>query len=150
MIADTAVMIGTIASVVAAVVAVVALWAIFGWFRPRFDAKVDERRQAIKLEIDNKGFVSGQVNEVAVINGRNVDLEPKFFGLDDERFWAAELPRRSSWRLIMRARRGNPFPEDARVRIRWGNNKERAVVPEHMNGKSYYGPQVTSQWPEGH
>lgn len=148
-IADTVVLIGTIAGVVAAIAGIAALWAIFGWFRPQFDAKIDARRQAIRLGVHNKGFATGQVSEVAVINGRRVDLGPEFFGLEEQRFWAAELPKRSAWHLIIRARRPTPFPADARVRVRWGKNKVRDLVPEPQE-TSYYGPEMTSQWPEGH
>jgi hypothetical protein len=146
---DTIALIGAIAGVVAALAGVIALWAVFRRFKLSIRARIDERRQAIRVDLKNKGRASGQVSEVAVIDQHLVDLDPQFFGLDGDRFRSARLPKQSSWFLIIRDRSANrEFPPDARVRVRWGKRKKRDLVPEQVSATSYYGDLLKSEWPE--
>jgi hypothetical protein len=145
--ADTAAWIGAIAGTVAAVAAIAALWGVFRWFKPTFRARVDARRQAIRLDVVNDGRAGGWVNEVAVIGRDAGELNATFFDLEGGDFRRGDIPPHSRWHLIIRAPRGNPFPADAAVLVKWGRRGTRTLIPEATTGTSYYGEKLKSQWP---
>jgi hypothetical protein len=144
--ADTATWIGVAVGIVGALAGIAGLWGVFRWFRPAFRARIDERRQAIRLDVTNKGRAGGWIREVAAIDAQRNELDAAFAGLEGERFRPVELPGHTSWWLILAASRANgPFPEATSVLVRWGRGSERTLAPEKTKGVSYYG--MNSQWP---
>ena len=115
------------------------------WFRPRFKARIDKRRQAIRLDVKNRGRRTGRVNDVLVINSDTVQIPCEFAGLPEGRFQPADIPGRSLRHLILAAVRARgSFPADAEVKVKWGLDKERTVKPK-QNDAAYYGED--SHWP---
>jgi hypothetical protein len=134
-----------IVAIVGAVAAVAALWGVFTRFRPRFEARVDERRQAIRLDVANKGRASGRIGDVTVVDGELVGLPCAFAGLSDG-YYAAEIDGRSNWFLIIEAiREEGPFPEDAQVRVEWGRGPAKLIAVTQEKDTAYFG--MKSKWP---
>jgi hypothetical protein len=150
-IADTLLIATVVGAIAAVVAAALTVWAALRRFRPKIRARIDERRQAIRLDIRNKGGASGQISDLAVIDTNHIDLDPEFFGLADGHFRSARLEPHHSYKLIIRARKeSGEFPPNVRVRIGWGKGKIRDFFPTQIKGISYYGPMERSEWPEGH
>jgi hypothetical protein len=147
--ADTATWIGAAAGAVGAVAAVLGLWAVFRRFRPEMTARIDGRRQGIRIDFENRGRAAGRVSRVAIVRGGSMTEVPaEFAGLPEERFRAAELPARSGdWYLIAAApRTDGAFPEGVRVHARWGLGRRKTIEPEEAPDVGYAG--MASQWPE--
>jgi hypothetical protein len=137
--------IGAIASVAGALAAVAALWGVFRWFRPTFRARVDERRQAIRLDVANRGRASGWITRVAVIGPDGIHQQTNFAGFTGGQFKAAEVPGRTSWWLIIESTPvAGAFPEHAQVLVE-SRGRRRSIVPEVAAGLSYHGSK--SNWP---
>ena len=148
--ADTATWIGAIATAVGAVAAIAGvLWNMFRRFRPALRARVDARRQAIRLDVVNDGRAGGWINEVAVTGRDAGDMDATFFDLEGGDFRAAEIPPHSSWYLIIRAARGSPFPPDAEVYVEWARRGKCSLEPERVATTSYYADELKSLWPPG-
>lgn len=140
--ADAASWIGALAGVAALGVGSAALTR----FRPSFTARVDRRRQAIRLDVVNRGRATGVVSEVAVIGPTNDELPCDFAGLPDGRFQRAALDGREPKHLIIRARQNTgPFPPDVRVKVVSGRRRTKVLTPLPTN-TSYYGDDLLSDW----
>lgn len=144
--ADTLAWVGAGASVVSAVVGFAALYAVFKWFRPKFVARIDERRQAIRLDVVNNGRAAGRVRKVAPVDKQSVELDARYAGLKDSRFVPAEISGHSTWLLILEAQpQTGAFPPGTRLLVAWGRRKQRALKLESTHGVSYHG--MESDWP---
>lgn len=115
-------------------------------FRPHAKARIDERRQGIRLDLRNKGRASGRINQVAVVGNGDVELpEARFAGLPGDRFKPAELPARAKRYLIITATPATgAFPPSTRVRVEWGTGKNRTLEPKESKDVAYYG--MESDW----
>ena len=145
--ADTAAWIGIGAGVVSAVAALAGLYAVLKSFRPRLRARIDGRRQAIRVDVANAGRAGGRISGVAVVRPDMEEVDATFAALPDGRFKPAEIPGRSGgWHLIVGAdRQSGGFPDDVLVRVSWGLRGERLLEPEPAPDVSYHG--MASQWP---
>lgn len=145
--ADTAAWLGAGAGVIGAVAAVLGLFAVFKWFRPKFRARSDDRRQAIRLDVVNDGRAAGCIRKAAPVDEQLGELNARYAGLNDGRFHAAEVPARSTQLLIIEALpETGEFPSGTRVLVAWGRRKQRVLDLEPSDGVSYYG--MGSDWPE--
>jgi hypothetical protein len=146
--ADTAGWIGAIAAIIGIPAAVAGAIAVFKWFRPEFRARIDGRRQAIRLDVDNKGRASGRIRTVAPVDAELAEIPAEYPGVDGRDSVSAEIPGRSAWFLIIEAapRESAVFPEDTRVFVRYGRRKERQLELEPAPKVGYWG--MNSNWPE--
>jgi hypothetical protein len=144
--ADTAGLIGAIAAVIVVPGGIAAALAYFKLFRPKFRARIDGRRQAIRLDVDNKGRGGGRIRTVAAIDAGRGEINAEYPGVSGGSA-AAEIPGRSTWFLILEAspRDGAVFPEGVRVLVRYRRRTERELELEPAPGVSYWG--VPSDWP---
>lgn len=132
--------IAAVAGVVVAIVAMVVS-AVVGLqrFRPTFEVAVDERRQAIRLDVVNKGRASGSINSVAVIAPGGMELPAEFPDFRDGKFTSYQLTNDKAVQWTIKAvKDSGSFPADARVLIGWGKGKQRTVTPKHKSDVSYY------------
>jgi hypothetical protein len=136
-----------VAAVIAAIAAVAGLAAVFTRFKPRFDAKIDKRRQAIRLEVVNKGRRDGRISNVSVIEPQGTEVPSKFAGLSKSKFHSASLSKGDLWALVIEAEKGSPFAKDIRIFVKWGWGRWRRkeLTPEPAD-TSYHGTE--SDWPE--
>jgi hypothetical protein len=141
--ADAAAWLGVAVAVVGVVVS--ALVAVTR-FRPKFTARIDRRRQAIRVDAVNRGRLEGYVHDVAVVDEHDDEHPCEFAGLPDGRFETAKLARARTQYLIIRASRTKgPFPDGVRVKVKWGRKRQRSLTPEPTN-TSYYGEDLKSDW----
>jgi hypothetical protein len=144
-VADTAAWVAAIAAVATAAVASAAI-VVVPRFRPTFGAYVDARRQGIRLDVVNKGRAAGLVSSVAVVDGKDIEIDARFAGLAKGKFAPAQLQPRASYFLTIEAvKKNGPFPDDARVKVVWGKAKKRTLVPESVGDRAFYGDE--SNWP---
>jgi hypothetical protein len=133
--ADIAAWIGAAAAVLAIGI---PFWVLR--FRPRFSAKLDERRQGIRLVVDNRGRGSGRVNEVIVVNDVRDAVPSKFPDFPSGRFAPLDVPGRTKHELtIVAAKERGAFAPDVRLVIRWGR-RETELVPDYTPGVSFHAP----------
>jgi hypothetical protein len=146
-VADTLAWVGAIGGAVGAAVAIISLYGVFKWFRPKFRARIDGRRQGIRVDVVNEGRAEGRIRKVALVDEQLGELDARCAGLNDGRFHPAEIPGRSKWFLIIEAlRETGAFPMGARILVAWGRRKERLLELEPTENVIYYG--LTSDWPE--
>lgn len=114
-------------------------------FRPDFAAQIDAERQAIRLDVKNKGRASGQVRLVAVVDVDGTEHSAQFAGLPEGKFHSAWLGGRETRHLIIAADKGSgAFPSGVGVRVEWGKDGEEVLplvpVAHLMHG-------LESNWP---
>jgi hypothetical protein len=145
--ADTAGWIAAIAAIVAAIATPIAWYTVFKRFRPKFQARIDARRQAIRLDVVNKGRAKGRIRKAAAIDETLVEQKAQYGGLKDGVFYPIEVPGKSTRFLIIEAsEESGPFPEGVHVLVAWGSRKERQLTLEPTDNVSYYG--MKSDWPK--
>jgi len=144
-----------VATIIGGIAAVLALKGVFARFRPSFSAAIDANRQAIRLDVANRGGKPGRINSVGVVGADwETSMPSKFATLPDGKFHSAELkPGAERHLIVMAGRDSGPFSPEAIVYVRWGNRKERYwqrprrayLEPVQVTDVSYYGED--SDWP---
>jgi hypothetical protein len=126
---------------------IVAIATAFVRFRPKFEARIDGNRQAILLNVRNKGRLDGRVNAVSVLasDGRLAIPNIVFPGLSDGKFHSGQISHKQSRSLVINAEKENPFPDSIKVFVKWGSGRSRLITPKLMPEISYYGTE--SNWP---
>ena len=104
-------------------------------FRPRFTVLIDQRREAVQVQIANRGRAPGVIKTVALVQGDDptkAEIDAEVRGFDD-RFSPIMLPGLSPMTIVLRvpesAPKGVAFPEDAEVQIEWGAGKRTWLEP---------------------
>lgn len=127
-----------ITAIATATLALGALFAIWQFwvqgFRPRCKAKIDARRQAMLLQIKNRGRADGVIGRVVVIdeNGLAIEPAPPIDGYPSGAFSATILPAYVAMRLIIGLPSGlAAFPEKVRVKVDWGSG-EKLMRPKQV------------------
>ncbi len=112
-------------------------------FQPRIEAAIDERRQAIRLDVTNDGEAEGSVSDVAVVDARR-QLPATFPCYRGGEFERTSLGSREHVMVIVHAVPPTTFPDDARLRVRWSGGKDY-FVPKHKD-QHYYGLKPQLPW----
>jgi len=145
--AGTVEWVALVVGVVGAVVTVIGLHGDFKWFRPKFRARIDGRRQGIRLDVDNRGRAQGRIRKVVLVDEQLDEWHARYAGLGEGCFHPAEIPARSKWFLFIEApRETGEFPMGIRILVAWGRRKQRLLELEPSESVSYYGRK--SDWPE--
>lgn len=140
--ADAAGVIGAGAAVVGVLLTIAGLIVRF---RPKFDVAIDGRRQAIRVEVSNKGRLKGRINKVSVLDSRDLEVpSSEFAGLPKGEFHSGQISRKEVRSLVINAEKGKAFPKDVRVFVKWGLRGKREIPPTKTD-VSYYG--TKSDWP---
>jgi hypothetical protein len=134
-----------IGGVVAILSLLVSVLVGFPWFRPKFKPRIDGRRQAIDLRIQNKGRKDGLINDVAVVDGQTHDVAASFTGFPGGNYKPTGLAGRSQMRLIIQAAGDDSFPEESRVRVTYGVDHTKMKTPKYVADVSFWG--VKSELP---
>lgn len=117
-------------------------WKASG-FRPTLSARIDARREAIELKIDNKGRAAGVVEGVYVLQPKGnhmvIDEEAIFEGFTDEKFRPVLLPGFASMRLVIEAPEHHNFSEQAQLKVELGSVKDEPVPLEVESKVSLFG-----------
>jgi hypothetical protein len=134
--------------VVAAVGGAIAIWRQRRQrqrerFRPRIEAAIDGRRQAIRLEITNEGEGEGSVSDGGVVDAHR-ELPATFPCYRDGEFERTPLGSLEHAMVVIHAIPPTPFPEDVRLRVRWSGGMDH-LVPEEP-GESYYNLRPQLPW----
>lgn len=140
--ADVVGVIGAITGVVGVVLAIIGLIVRF---RPKFDVTIDERRQAIRVKVSNAGRLTGRINEVSVLDAKDLEVPSEFAGQPDGKFHSGRVKRKEARSLVIKAAERKPFADDVRIFVKWGRRHEKEIVPEQKTDISYY--EETSNWP---
>lgn len=140
--ADAAGIVGAGTGVVLVVLAIIGLVVRF---RPRFDAAIDGRRQAIRLKVSNKGRLEGRINGVSVLDSEDHEVPSEFASLPNGRFRSGRVAHGETRSLVIKAKKPTLFAEGVRVFVQWGHRGKKEIVPEQKRDISYYLEE--SDWP---
>jgi hypothetical protein len=104
-------------------------WRASG-FRPQCSAEVDGNRDAVRVQIRNKGRAPGVISDVAVVDDRGLDLDwPRFNGFRDGAYRATRLPGLDMMQLIIEAPEEHKFELAQKVFVEWGDSTTLALAP---------------------
>jgi hypothetical protein len=128
--------------ILAIVVASLAGWHVrMNGFRPHCAAKIDTRRQAMLLQVQNRGSVDGEITRIELLDAsglasrRAVVVE----GYNDGRFEATALPARAAMRLIIKPPVDlDSFPPRTYIRVVWIGGV-KALAPPQDDDADYAG-----------
>ncbi len=130
------------------VVAIFAVWHVrMNGFRPRCTAKIDARRQAMLLQVQNRGRVDGEIAGIELLDASGAASRRLLVveGYKDGRFEATALPARAVMRLIIKPPAAlDSFPPRTYVRVVWVTGA-KAISPAQEYGVDYAG--MTSALP---
>src|SRR5205823_454376 len=98
-------------------------------FRPKIEAEVEARGDAIRVSIWNRGRMDGIVDRVVVTDERQIqkDFEVEVEGMVGG-YQPIVLPKASAMRLILMAPEGGKFAPTDRVVISWRDKKKVASL----------------------
>jgi hypothetical protein len=117
-------------------------WRASG-FRPHLTARMDERREAIELRMQNKGRWPGAIERILVLRptgaGESVVENVDFEGFDEGEFKPLSLPGLASARIIIQAKPGQYFPTNARLKVFLWRDRGKEVKLGTAQGVSLYG-----------
>jgi hypothetical protein len=108
-------------------------------FRPKIRPRIDNRRQAVEVQIINTGRAGGIVNQVDIVvpgqarNEFDVVDGVAFKGFTDEKFRPVALPALASMLIVIRAPADQPFATSVRVLVDVGAARPKKVSPVSTN-----------------
>jgi hypothetical protein len=112
-----------------------ALWQFAAQgFRPRCRVKIDVKRQAILLQIRNRGRAGGVIARIVVVDANGLALQPAppIDGYSSG-FTATTLPANAGMRvIIMHPNNISRFPDGVRVKVDWGTG-QTLLTPEPVD-----------------
>jgi hypothetical protein len=108
-------------------------------FSPKIRPRIDDRRQAIEVQIINTGRAGGIINQVDVVvpgqerNEDDVVDGVAFKGFTDEKFRPVALPAMASMLIVIRAPADDPFAANVRVLVDVGAARPKRASPVSTN-----------------
>jgi len=110
-----------------------AVWQFWAQgFRPRCAARIDVARQAIRLQISNRGRADGVIGRVVLVDAEGFAIQPGplIDGYPSGNFTATTLPAHAAIQLMI----GKPqsraaLPEGVLVKVDWGTG-EAVLTPK--------------------
>jgi hypothetical protein len=109
-------------------------WSRTG-FGPKIKPRIDQRRQAIEVQIINTGRAGGIINQIDIVTPgqkrKEYDVvdEVAFKGFPEEVFRPVALSAMTSMLIVIRAPAGHPFAADVRVLVDVGAKRPEIVTP---------------------
>jgi hypothetical protein len=126
----------------AIVVASLAGWHVrMNGFRPRCTAKIDARRQAMLVQLQNRGTVDGEIVRIELLDVSGLASRRVLVveGYNDGRFEATALPARAAMRLIIKPPADlDSFPARTYIRVVWIAGV-KALAPRQDDDADYAG-----------
>lgn len=137
---------GIVGAAVGAAALVLTAIGLIVRFRPKFDVAIDERRQAIRVNISNRGRLEGRINEVSILGSGDLEIpSSEFEGLPNGKFHSGRISRKEARSLVIKAEKEKAFPEGIRVFVKWGLRGKNEILPRQETDISYYGER--GSWP---
>jgi hypothetical protein len=104
-------------------------------FRPHCSVRIDARRQAIRLQIRNRGRANGAIERIVIVDPAGFAINPaaSIAGYEGGNFKPTTLPGLSAMSLIITPPLGTTvFPEGVRVKADWGTG-ETTKLPQPVD-----------------